>query len=251
MKSHSAIIRDRYRPSGRGVSLPHELHQLQRPPSIDPYSRPGASADCIAESSGIGLVLEPNDESSSGEESQPLRRHPAHTLQPAASSTGQTTWGPLARRVAYGVVPPRQTATDGVLQERVGRAWAMTDSVRIICGGPASPRNDYFPGEFHHREYAVIRNPCILHWLPEFWNASQSVLRYHSSIQSFCASDLQICGDSKMIRGSNSGRGSPCSPKWLTLSDEPKIMPSGALFSAMQGESFAARWSCVACNAAE
>jgi hypothetical protein len=90
----------------------------------------------------------------------------------------------------------------------------MTDTVRITCGGPASPRNDYFLGEFLQREYVFVRNPRTLRWLPDFWiMRRRACCDIHSSIQSFCGSDLQTCCDTKTIRGSDSGRGSPCSPK--------------------------------------
>lgn len=165
------------------------------------------------------------------------------------------------REIAYGVVPPHQTATDGGFSRKGWTHLAYDRHCAHYLWWPRISKERLLSGRIpFRREYVFIRNPRVLRWLQRyrppqifagrFWfhgnhkaisrlldNATQSMLRYYRrriiSEESLfhtilCGSDLQICTDSKRYEDwTTSGD----HPKWLTVSDVPKIMASGAFFA--------------------
>lgn len=188
---------------------------------------------------------------------------PAETIEAELSNSNYDAYLDN-REILYRAIPPGQTAQDWGF----GRPSWISLAYDRYCAVPLFwwPRPSkklLFSGAFPlQRKYVFIRNPSILRWIQsdgpsriyggDFWfqanqNAIDRLLRdpsvprlvqyyrkrlnvdeslFHTVLCS--QPDLQICKDNKRYEDwSSDGK----HPKWLEVSDVPKIVASGAHFA--------------------
>jgi hypothetical protein len=166
------------------------------------------------------------------------------------------------REISFGTCPPNQIARDGGFGRKTWISLAYDRYCACRFWWPRISAERLHSGRLPvRREWVFIRDPDILRLLqrdrPErifggrFWfhanhkaicqlldNASPKTLRYYrrrpipeeSLFHTILCnqSDLRICSDSRRYEDWTGG---DAHPKWLTVSDLPKILASGAHFA--------------------